>query len=627
MSNRDTLLRWVLRSLPLGGLPALARTLPAGPRRRILDHALGRVDLLGKLLWGGFSAAGQARLAQVIAQGHPRLAPRARWHLARWYLAQGRAEQAEALLAPLTEGAGADGMAARTGQTPVVLAVTRAEILRQLGRPGPARALLTRALQADPDSPELCLALASLCAEAGAEAEWLGLLNRVLAREGLAPLRFAQGPGPASGVIDPARLTAAPVPPDPGSDQAMISVIMPVWKPGPGFEAALASLCAQSWHNLEILIVDDANPAPEAARIAAQAALDPRIRVLTQSRNRGAYAARNLGLEAARGALVTVQDADDWTHPQKLAIQARHLLDTPETPANATAMARVDAAGRFVLPHDPASGIVRMNYSSVMLRRDLLARLGGWDAVRIAADSELLGRLRHAFGPGAVPLLAAAAPLSLARHEPGSLTGVARTGLLSFAHGVRGQYALAARDWLEARGSAFPALPPADMPRPFPAPGFILPERRDLDLDLLLVMDTNRPPPGLGDPAALCAALAGAGHRVGVFHWPRLPAGSLVQLQPPVAALRRLAGAGRITLVCPGEEGRVGLALWPDPGILADPIDLPPCLQAEANLIRQARWSRLSPATEAERIFCRGPVERVSAAGFAARLAALTARN
>ena len=607
----------------MGLLLALARALPAGPQRRILDHALGRVDLLGKLLWGGFSATGQARLTQIIAPGHPRLALRARWHLARWHLLQGLDAAAGALLAPLAEGAGAEDMAAGTGQTPVVLAVTRAEILRRLGRRDAARALLDSALQSAPDSAELCLALASLYADAKATAEWLELLNRVLAREGLAPLDLAQGTGPANGGIDPAALTAAPVPPDDRSDQAMISVIMPVWQPGPGFEAALASLCAQSWRNLEILIVDDANPAPDAARIAAQAALDPRIRVLTQPRNRGAYAARNLGASAARGALVTVQDADDWAHPQKLAIQARHLLAQPDIPANATAMARVDAAGRFVLPLDPASGIVRMNYSSVMLRRDLLARLGGWDAVRIAADSELLGRLRHAFGPGAVPVLAAGAPLSLARHEAGSLTGAARTGLQSFAHGVRGQYAQAARDWLEGRGGAFAALPPESAQRPFPAPGFILPERRDLDLDLLLVMDTNRPPRGLGDAAALCAALAGAGHRVGIFHWPRLPAGSLVPLQPPAPALRQLAAAGQITLVCPGEEGRVGLALWPDPRILADPIDLPPRLQAGANLIRGCA----SPPADEDRIFCRGPVERFSAADFTARLAALTARH
>ena len=64
----------------------------------------------------------------------------------------------------------------------------------------------------------------------------------------------------------------------------------------------------------EILFVDDGSTDGTAARLAAIAAADPRVRVVTHAENRGVGAAMRTGLEASRGDVVVVYDAD-MTYP------------------------------------------------------------------------------------------------------------------------------------------------------------------------------------------------------------------------------------------------------------------------------------------------------------------------
>jgi glycosyltransferase involved in cell wall biosynthesis len=66
--------------------------------------------------------------------------------------------------------------------------------------------------------------------------------------------------------------------------------------------------------DFECLVVDDASPEP------VQVADDPRIRVIRREHNGGPAAARNTGLDAARGRYVTFLDDDDLYAPQRLAL-------------------------------------------------------------------------------------------------------------------------------------------------------------------------------------------------------------------------------------------------------------------------------------------------------------------
>ena len=89
------------------------------------------------------------------------------------------------------------------------------------------------------------------------------------------------------------------------------SVIVPVYGVEPYLEQALTDLVNQTISDREILLVDDASPDGSGAICRRYAARYPDITVLTHSVNRGLSAARNTGLQHARGQYVWFMDPDD----------------------------------------------------------------------------------------------------------------------------------------------------------------------------------------------------------------------------------------------------------------------------------------------------------------------------
>lgn len=95
----------------------------------------------------------------------------------------------------------------------------------------------------------------------------------------------------------------------------MISVILPVYRSLPYLEECFRSVCAQTYRELEILLVDDGSPDGSGALADALAAGESRARVIHRE-NGGAAAARNTGLDAARGEYIAFVDDDDWLEPE-----------------------------------------------------------------------------------------------------------------------------------------------------------------------------------------------------------------------------------------------------------------------------------------------------------------------
>lgn len=89
-----------------------------------------------------------------------------------------------------------------------------------------------------------------------------------------------------------------------------ISVVVPCFNAAPYIAACIDSLCAQTFEDIEILIVDDGSTDGCGALADAHALLDARIRVLHQP-NAGVSAARNTGLATAQGTYICFVDADD----------------------------------------------------------------------------------------------------------------------------------------------------------------------------------------------------------------------------------------------------------------------------------------------------------------------------
>ena len=91
----------------------------------------------------------------------------------------------------------------------------------------------------------------------------------------------------------------------------MVSVIVPVYKVEAYLPACIDSILAQTFKDFELLLVDDGSPDRCGEICDEYARRDGRVRVFHQS-NAGVSAARNVGLEHARGEWVAFVDSDDW---------------------------------------------------------------------------------------------------------------------------------------------------------------------------------------------------------------------------------------------------------------------------------------------------------------------------
>lgn len=90
----------------------------------------------------------------------------------------------------------------------------------------------------------------------------------------------------------------------------LISVIVPVYKAEAYLDECVTSILGQTYRNLELILVDDGSPDNSGAMCDAWARRDTRVRVIHQQ-NAGPGAARNTGIEAARGTYLAFVDSDD----------------------------------------------------------------------------------------------------------------------------------------------------------------------------------------------------------------------------------------------------------------------------------------------------------------------------
>ena len=95
-----------------------------------------------------------------------------------------------------------------------------------------------------------------------------------------------------------------------------VSIIVPVYNCEAYLPACIASLRAQTLEDIEMIFVCDASPDHSLDILREAEQEDARIRVIAFPQNRGVSAARNAGLDAARGEYIGFCDSDDWAEPQ-----------------------------------------------------------------------------------------------------------------------------------------------------------------------------------------------------------------------------------------------------------------------------------------------------------------------
>lgn len=108
----------------------------------------------------------------------------------------------------------------------------------------------------------------------------------------------------------------------------IVSIIIPCFNQARFLQDCIASLKAQTYPHWEAIIVNDGSPDDTREVALRLAKTDNRIRYKEQE-NKGLSAARNLGIQEARGEYLQFLDADDLLKPEKFEIQLKMLRHTP----------------------------------------------------------------------------------------------------------------------------------------------------------------------------------------------------------------------------------------------------------------------------------------------------------
>ena len=110
-------------------------------------------------------------------------------------------------------------------------------------------------------------------------------------------------------------------------NNALVSIIMPAYNSEHHIEEAIESVICQTYREWELLVIDDGSTDSTAALVGAIAKKDSRISLVRFKINQGVAAARNKGLELARGRYIAFLDSDDLWLPEKLEKQIAFMDD------------------------------------------------------------------------------------------------------------------------------------------------------------------------------------------------------------------------------------------------------------------------------------------------------------
>lgn len=380
-----------------------------------------------KLTSLGFTEKALEELKYVCANESDRFKRKlAAWELATWYANQYNKDCArlclEYLKIALKKEKDKDLIRRAT--------ILTAESYRILGELATAKKILNRMIKKQ-KHVDLYLALASIETSSSRKLHWI---NKALDIHAYTPVKFNQTNLPLYDQLSSDFQQSLK------SSTPKVTVIVPAYNAESEIETSINSLRNQSWRNIEILVVDDCSSDATSRIVEEFAKLDGRIRLIKATDNAGAYVSRNFALQKATGDFITINDADDWSHPQKIETQVVHLIKHPNIMGNFSQQART--TNDFIFYRRGKPGIyVFPNMSSFMFRKEeVFNKIGYWDSVRFGGDSEYVKRIKQIFGEKSVVALPTG-PLSFQRQSETSLTGHSAFGFPGFFMGARKEYA------------------------------------------------------------------------------------------------------------------------------------------------------------------------------------------
>ena len=167
-----------------------------------------------------------------------------------------------------------------------------------------------------------------------------------------------------------------------GAWRPLVSVVLPTHDRPDRLAGALASVLAQSYDHLEVIVVDDASCSPVRPVVEGVAGDDTRVRLIETTEPSGAARARNTALATCSGELVAFLDDDDRWEPDKTRLQVEFLDAHPDVGVVSCDYVVIDESSRrgVVRYRGPAAfsaeQVQWMNFpgsfSFVMVRRALV---------------------------------------------------------------------------------------------------------------------------------------------------------------------------------------------------------------------------------------------------------------
>lgn len=183
----------------------------------------------------------------------------------------------------------------------------------------------------------------------------------------------------------------------------LISIITPTYNRPELLHDAIGSLLAQSYENWEMLVIDDGSE--PSAQPVIDAFADPRLRYVRLD-HAGRSAARNRGLELARGTYIGFLDDDDLYHPDKLTKEIGFLRSNPEIEIVGSGYRTVGKMGKVLKTYKKWMARPEINREnclmgvplvtcSVLITRKAIQPMDRWfdPALDLWEDSDFFSRL------------------------------------------------------------------------------------------------------------------------------------------------------------------------------------------------------------------------------------------
>ena len=291
------------------------------------------------------------------------------------------------------------------------LKLYKALVHAHLGEQELAQRTMKEILKEHPNSDNALITAAQVEKEIGNLDGQLAYVNRLLEKQRLSPLISKDG-----GKISPEYLGGDPLPAP--SSIGRVSVIMTTYKRDPLLDVAIDSILNQTYADLELIVVDDCSPDDNFSYLEQRAAEEPRLRVFQMSQNGGTYLAKNFGMQQAKGDFFAFMDSDDYAHPQKIERQLETMVQHPTLQGVVHRCIRIDEFSNIEFR---GVGPFRMSCISLLIRKEVVERMGYFDSLRVGADTEFIERIDAVFGKGSL-LEAPELTLFMMRHST-SLTG------------------------------------------------------------------------------------------------------------------------------------------------------------------------------------------------------------